>query len=117
MKKRQKNWTGVPEDSMGFLISDRDEFKYDVPFRIKGVQVTDIDNNIVGAWRIEIKDDEGKPVIYKSVKNYGQWIIRKREISDKYIDFFDLMEKDFQIKEVVRFIVQPVSENTEIIMR
>lgn len=116
MKKEQKNWTGVPEDSMGFLISDRESFKYGIPFRITGVQVTDIDNNIIGAWRLEIVDDGGKPIVYKSVKNYGQWVIRKREISDKYINYFDHLKKDLHIKEVVRFIVQPVS-GKEVIMR
>lgn len=117
MNKRGENWTGLPEDSMGFLISDRDGFKYNVPFRVIGIQAVDINNKIIGAWRMEIEDENGNPQIYKAVKNYGQWKIRRDEISDVYVTLVDELNKSLKTKEIVRFIVKSVFGGPEVIMR
>ena len=115
--KKQNNWTGMPEDSMGFLISNRDGFVYNVPFRVIGVQITNINNDIIGAWKMELKDENGNPRIYPAVKNYGQWKIRRDEISERYIEMIDSMRKGLNVKEVVRFITKSIFGGPEVVMR
>jgi len=107
----------LPTDSMGFLKTNGQDFRYNEPFRVIGVQIMDIDNNIVGVYGVELLDKKDQPRIYKKCLNRGQWIIRKEEISDLYCDFFRKMRLRSIPKDVVRFIIKPILGGPEIVMR
>lgn len=117
MKKYKDNMTGIPEDSMGFLRTEG-EMRYKEPFRVVGVQIVDIDNEIIGAWRIELFDDNGNPVIYPGVKSFGYWTkVVRDKISDDYVKMLREMIKTKNIKDVVRFIIRYPLGGPEIVVR
>ena len=107
----------IPTDSMGFLKTNVQDFRYNEPFRVVGVQVIDIYNNISGLFEVEFLDNKDNPKIYKKCLNKGQWIIRREEISDLYCNFFKNIGVRFIPKDVVRFVIKPVLGGPEIVMR
>ena len=117
MKRYKENITGIPEDSMGFLRTGG-EMRYKEPFRVVGVQIVDIDNKIIGAWRIELLDDKGDHVIYPGVKSFGHWTkIVRDKISDDYVKMFKELRKNWLVKDVVRFIIKYPLGGPEIVVR
>lgn len=117
MKRIIENRTGISEDSMGFLKTDG-ELRYKEPFRVVGVQIVDIDNKIIGAWRIELIDEKGNNVIYPGIKSFTHWAkIVKNKISDDYVKLFKEIKKDMLVKDVVRFIIKYPLGGPEIVVR
>lgn len=117
MKWYKDNRTGIPEDSMGFLRTNG-EMRYKEPFRVVGVQIVDIDNEIIGAWRIELPDNKGGHVIYPGIESFRHWTkIVRDKISDDYVKMFREMRKDWLVKDVVRFIIRYPLGGPEIVVR
>lgn len=117
MKRNSENKTGIPEDSMGFLRTEG-EMRYKEPFRVVGVQIISINNKIIGAWRIELPDEKGNPVIYPGVKSFGHWTkIVRDKISDDYVRMFKELRKGMLVKDVVRFIIRYPLGGPEIVVR
>ena len=102
---------------MGFLQTNLQEVRYNEPFRVVGVQMVDIDNQILGAWRLELPDEKGRPKIYKGVKNFYQWTRAKQEISDLYVDYVKGNNFRKPPKDVVRFIIKFLFGGSEIVTR
>jgi hypothetical protein len=117
MKRNKENLTGIPEDSMGFLKTEG-ELRYKEPFRVVGVQIVDINNEIIGAWRIELCDENGNHRIYPGIKSFGYWTkVAKNKISDDYVRLFKELRKNWLVKDVVRFIIKYPLGGPEIVIR
>jgi virulence-associated protein VagC len=117
MRHKVENFTGIPEDSMGFLKTEG-ELRYNEPFRVVGVQIIDIDDRIIGAWRIELLDEKGNYILYPVVKSFGHWAkLVKEKISDDYVKCLKSLKKDMLVKDVVRFIIQYPLGGPEIVVR
>ena len=118
MEKRINNLCEeLPTDSLGFLKTNGQDFRYNEPFRVVGVQVIDIYNKIIGLFEIEFLDKEDQPQIYKKCLNKGQWIIRREEISNLYCNFLKELKIKSIPKDVVRFVIKPILGGPEIVMR
>ena len=117
MKKLSTNHTGLPEDEKGFLLTNGERFIYNSPFRILGAQMIDIDNKIIGAWRIGITDENGDLVIFKGIKTFGQWKKKRQEISNYYVKLFQNLKVKVYPKDAVRIIVKHLFDLSEFVVR